>query len=62
MRSDYRIDDVQKTYFVIDSFERLFEETKPDFTDIYSKAKTMPEIADGALAEGDKIITRGEGR
>lgn len=59
MRSDYRIDDVQKTYFVIDSFEQLFEATKPDFTDIYSKVKQMPEIPDGHLAEGDRIITKG---
>jgi phenylalanine-4-hydroxylase len=62
MRSDYRIDDVQKTYFVIDSFEQLFEETKPDFTDIYAKAKSLPQIEDGALEKGDRIITRGEGR
>ena len=59
MRSDYRIDDVQKTYFVIDSFEQLFDETKPDFTDLYARVKQMPEIKDGALADGDKIITRG---
>ena len=60
MRSDYRIDDVQKTYFVIDSFEQLFEETKPDFTDLYARVKTLPEIPDGALTEGDKIITKGQ--
>jgi len=59
MRSDYRIDDVQKTYFVIDSFDQLFEETKPDFTDIYAKVKAMPEIPDGALDANDKIITKG---
>ena len=62
MRSDYRIDDVQKTYFVIDSFDQLFEETKPDFTDIYAHVKKLPEIPDGALADGDRIITRGQGR
>lgn len=60
MRSDYRIDDVQKTYFVIDSFEQLFEATKPDFTDLYSKVKSMPEIPDGQLDLHDKIITRGK--
>jgi phenylalanine-4-hydroxylase len=59
MRSDYRIDDVQKTYFLIASFEQLFEETRPDFTDLYGRLKAMPEIADGALAPGDRIITRG---
>jgi len=59
MRSNYYIDDVQKTYFVIDSFEQLFEETKPDFTDYYSKLKTLPEIPVGELLPTDKIITRG---
>jgi phenylalanine-4-hydroxylase len=59
MISDYRIDDVQKTYFVIDSFEQLFEETKPDFTSIYDRLRSKPLIADGALAKGDQIITRG---
>lgn len=59
MRSDYRIDDVQKTYFVIDSFDQLIEQTRPDFTPIYEKVKKMPLIADGALAPGDRIITRG---
>lgn len=62
MRSDYRIDDMQKTYFVIDSFKQLMDETAPDFTDLYTKVKALPEIPDGALAEGDRIITRGEGR
>lgn len=59
MRSDYRIDDVQKTYFVIDSFKQLFDETLPDFAPIYEKVKKMPLIADGALDAGDKIITKG---
>ena len=27
MRTRYHIDNVQETYFVIDSFEQLFEET-----------------------------------
>lgn len=59
MRSDYRIDDVQKTYFVIDSFQQLFDETLPDFTPIYERVKKMPLIADGALEAGDKVITKG---
>lgn len=62
MRSDYRIDDVQKTYFVIDSFKQLMDDTAPDFTDLYAKVKGMPEIPDGAIADGDSIFTRGEGR
>ena len=60
MISDYRIDDVQKTYFVIDSFEQLFKATEPDFTPIYQKLRNKPLIPDGALAPGDDIITRGK--
>lgn len=59
MVSDYRIDDVQKTYFVIDSFEQLFDATKPDFTPIYDKLRNQPLIPDGALAKSDRIINKG---
>jgi phenylalanine-4-hydroxylase len=59
MRSDYYIHDVQKTYFVIDSFEQLFNETKPDFTPHYEKLRKLQLIPNGALMQTDKIITRG---
>lgn len=36
MRTRYRIDTYQKTYFVIDSFEQLMEATRPDFAPIYA--------------------------
>ncbi len=32
MNTRYRIDTYQQTYFVIDSFEQLFDATRPDFT------------------------------
>ncbi len=35
MRTRYRIDTFQKTYFVIDSFEQLMDATRPDFLPIY---------------------------
>ena len=38
MRTRYRIDTYQKTYFVIDSYEQLMEATTPDFTPIYASA------------------------
>ena len=57
MRTDYRIDDVQKTYFVIDSFEQLFEETRPDFTGYYHELKGMPLIGEGKLLPNDRAIT-----
>ncbi|MCX7276239.1 MAG: phenylalanine 4-monooxygenase [Burkholderiales bacterium] len=32
MRTRYKIDSYQQTYFVIDSFQQLFDQTAPDFT------------------------------
>lgn len=45
MRTRYKIDSYQQTYFVIGSFQELFEQTAPDFTPIYQRVKEMPELA-----------------
>ena len=44
MRSRYRIDTYQSTYFVIDSFEQLFEATAPDFSPVYEKLVHLGDI------------------
>jgi phenylalanine-4-hydroxylase len=59
MRTDYRIDDVQKDYFVIDSFEQLFEETRPDFTSYYSSVRPLPTIPSKTILDTDKVISHG---
>ena len=41
MRTEYLIDRYQETYFVIDSFDQLMQETAPDFTPIYRKLKNQ---------------------
>ena len=51
MRTRYRIDAFQETYFVIESFQSLFEATAPDFTPIYARVKTLPELS--ASGTGD---------
>ena len=45
MRTRYRIDDYQATYFVIDSFQELFDKTAPDFTPMYERVAQLPELA-----------------
>ena len=45
MRTRYKIDSYQQTYFVIDSFEQLFEMTAGDFTPLYAQMQGMPEVA-----------------
>ena len=45
MRTEYRIDRYQDTYFVIDSFEQLMRETEPDFTPLYARLRALPTFA-----------------
>jgi phenylalanine-4-hydroxylase len=57
MRTRYRIDAFQQTYFVIDSFEQLFDATLPDFTPHYETLKSMPDLEAGELIETDRLVT-----
>ena len=61
MRTRYRIDSYQKTYFVIDSFEQLMDATRPDFTPIYEKLADLPSFPAGDVQAGDRVIHRGTG-
>ena len=61
MRTRYRIDTYQKTYFVIDSFEQLMDATRPDFTPIYEKLATLDSIPAGTVLETDHVFNRGTG-
>ncbi len=47
MRTEYRIDDFQESYFVIDSFEALMEETYKDFAAIYRKLRAGADLQAG---------------
>ena len=52
MRTRYKIDSYQQTYFVINSFQELFDKTAPDFTPVYEQLRDLPEIdANARLAE-----------
>lgn len=61
MRTRYRIDTFQKTYFVIDSFEQLMEATAPDFTPIYARLAKQDSIPAGMVLDGDQVFHRGTG-
>ncbi len=58
MRSRYRIDSYQAGYFVIDSFEQLFEATAPDFTPWYRQVRDHiareGEIEAGVVLPGER--------
>src|SRR5471030_526930 len=60
MRTDYRIDDYQQSYFVIDSFEQLRRQTADvDFAPVYRRLEQRPVLTPDAILPADKLITRG---
>lgn len=59
MRTDYRIDRYQETYFVIDGFDRLFAATRPDFAPYYLELAHLTDIEPGVILPGDRILHRG---
>ena len=58
MRTDYRIDDFQRIYFVIDSFEQLFQASyDTDFGPLYQRIGNQPGIDPGVLLPADQVVT-----
>lgn len=58
LRTEYKIDDVQKTYFVIRDFAQLFDQTRADFTLIYDELKALPSFSADQIQVGDQIVSR----
>ena len=60
MRTRYRIDDFQQTYFVIDSFEDLLEQTlRTDFGPLYKASAGAEELDPATVLPTDRVLTRG---
>jgi phenylalanine-4-hydroxylase len=59
MRTPYRIDDFQQTYFVIPSLEALRESTLQDFEPIYARLAGAPDIRIEDILPSDRVFTRG---
>jgi phenylalanine-4-hydroxylase len=59
LSTDYRIDEYQHSYFVIDSFEQLFDETRKPFAPLYAALGQRPAISADAVLPGDRVIHRG---
>jgi len=62
MRTHYRIDDFQETYFVIRDLDELLALAHIDFAPIYERIASLPDIAPGEVMPTDKVISRGTGR
>lgn len=61
MSTRYRIDTYQRTYFVIESFEQLFDATRVDFAPIYARLAQRDAHAAGDVLDTDEIYQRGSG-
>ncbi|MBA3324205.1 MAG: phenylalanine 4-monooxygenase [Rhodobacteraceae bacterium] len=59
MRTAYRIDDFQQTYFVIDDFESLLAATDADFGPIYEAFPTEAPLESEAVLATDVVLHRG---
>jgi phenylalanine-4-hydroxylase len=60
MRTKYRIDDYQQTYFVIDSFDDLLRHTvESDFGPLYAELADTPDIEIETILPSDTVYTRG---
>jgi phenylalanine-4-hydroxylase len=57
MRTKYKIDDFQRNYFVIDSFDALLRDTvETDFAPLYAELAGLPDIDIGKIVPGDEVI------
>jgi phenylalanine-4-hydroxylase len=60
MRTDYVIDDLQPTYFVIESFADLYRQTvERDFDRLYRSLGSGFTYANSAVIDVDNVLTRG---
>jgi phenylalanine-4-hydroxylase len=60
MRTRYRIDNYQQTYFVIDSFEDLLRQTlETDFAPLYAALESAPDLQADVALETDTVLHRG---
>jgi phenylalanine-4-hydroxylase len=61
MRTRYRIDDFQQTYFVIDSFEQLLQQTlETDFAPLYRELDAAPDLDLDVVLPSDQVFHAGD--
>ena len=62
MRTNYRIDDFQETYFVLDNLNDLLELARIDFAPLYERVAGASDFEPGDILPSDTVLTRGSGR
>jgi phenylalanine-4-hydroxylase len=61
MRTRYRIDDFQESYFVLGSLDKLLELARIDFLPVYRRIEGQSEFEPGQVLDADRVLTRGTG-
>ena len=61
MRTRYRIDDFQETYFVLGGIDELLELARIDFAPVYRRVRELPEVGPGQVVANDRVLSRGSG-
>lgn len=62
MRTTYRIDDFQETYFVLRHLDDLLDLAEIDFAPLYDRVRDAKDLAPGDVLTTDEVVTRGTGR
>ena len=62
MRTNYRIDDFQESYFVLDNLNDLLELARIDFAPLYERVAGASDFEPGNILPTDVVLTHGSGR
>ena len=62
MRTNYRIDDFQETYFVLDNLNDLLELARIDFAPLYERVADASDIEPDDILPTEVVLTHGSGR
>ncbi len=60
MRTTYRIDDFQESYFVLDSLDDLLALAEIEFAPYYARLDHGPRFQPGELLAQDRVLNRGD--
>ncbi len=61
MRTNYRIDDFQESYFVLDDLDDLLKLATIDFAPVYARVGGQAELQPGDVLATDRVLQRGSG-
>jgi phenylalanine-4-hydroxylase len=57
MRTPYRIDDVQQTYFITPSLQHLLDATLQDFSALYDRLAKLPDLGLTEILPSDQVYS-----